>query len=41
MSAEAGLIEAALFQEEGGGEVQRTNQRRSVDQGVGVDRSTC
>ena len=29
------LIEAALFQEEGGDEVQRTSQRRSVDQGGG------
>lgn len=41
MSAEAGLIEAALFQEEGGGEAQRTNQRGSVGRGLGVDRSTC
>ena len=35
MSAEAGLIEAALFQEEGGGEAHRTNQRGSVGQGAG------
>ena len=41
MSAEAGLIEAALFQAEGGGEAQRTNQWGSVGRGLGVDRSTC
>lgn len=35
MSAEPGLIEAVLFQEEGGDEVRRTNQRRRVDQGGG------
>lgn len=34
-SAEAGLTEATLFQEEGGEEAQRTSQRRRVDQGSG------